>query len=106
LFQLLPQLSFKFQPKNKFAIMSMEQQAKSPPDLKKVAQFLRSGSAGIKVRVGALNGKRIDYFKGKPAHLQELKRSSYSYIGSRQICGESPVVPCIRKAEKHAENHL
>jgi len=45
----------------------MEQQAKSPPDLKKVAQFLRSGSAGIKVRVGALNGKRIDYFKGKSA---------------------------------------
>lgn len=45
--------------------MSMEQQAKAPPDVKKVAQFLRSGSAGIKVRVGALNGKRIDYFKGK-----------------------------------------
>lgn len=53
--------------------MSMEQQAKSPPDLKKVAQFLRSGSAGIKVRVGALNGKRIDYFKGKQANLKEQK---------------------------------
>ncbi|KAF9262254.1 translocation protein [Marasmius fiardii PR-910] len=47
--------------------MSMEQQAKAPPELKKVAQFLRSGSAGIKVRVGALNGKRVDYFKGKSA---------------------------------------
>ncbi|KAJ3742461.1 translocation protein [Lentinula detonsa] len=47
--------------------MSMEQQAKAPPDMKKVAQFLRSGSAGVKVRVGALNGKRIDYFKGKSA---------------------------------------
>ncbi|KAK7437892.1 Translocation protein S62 [Stygiomarasmius scandens] len=47
--------------------MSMEQQAKAPPDLRKVAQFLRSGSAGIKVRVGALNGKRVDYFKGKSA---------------------------------------
>lgn len=42
----------------------MEQQAKAPPDLKKVAQFLRSGGAGMKVRVGALNGKRVDYFKG------------------------------------------
>lgn len=42
----------------------MEQQAKAAPDVKKTAQFLRSGSAGIKVRVGALNGKRIDYFKG------------------------------------------
>ncbi|KAJ3783192.1 translocation protein [Lentinula aff. detonsa] len=47
--------------------MSMEQQAKAPLDMKKVAQFLQSGSAGVKVRVGALNGKRIDYFKGKSA---------------------------------------
>ncbi|KAF5390811.1 hypothetical protein D9757_004514 [Collybiopsis confluens] len=47
--------------------MSAEQQAKAPPDLKKVAQFLRSGGAGIKIRVGALNGKRVDYFKGKSA---------------------------------------
>jgi len=42
----------------------MEQQAKAPPDIKKIAQFLRGGSAGMKVRVGALNGKRLDYFKG------------------------------------------
>jgi len=45
----------------------MEQQAKASDDIRKVAQFLRSGSAGIKVRVGALGGKRIDYFKGKSA---------------------------------------
>ncbi|KAE9405036.1 translocation protein [Gymnopus androsaceus JB14] len=57
--------------------MSMEQQAKSPPDVKKVAQFLRSGSAGIKVRVGALNGKRIDYFKGKSA-VKALLSPSYA----------------------------
>jgi len=44
-----------------------QQQASAPPDVKKVAQFLRSGSAGIKVRVGALNGKRLDYFKAKSA---------------------------------------
>jgi translocation protein SEC62 len=42
----------------------MEQQVKAPPEIKNVAQFLRSGSAGIKIRVGALNGKRLDYFKG------------------------------------------
>jgi translocation protein SEC62 len=42
----------------------MEQQAKAPPEVKKVAQFLRGSSAGLKVRVGALNGKRMDYFKG------------------------------------------
>ena len=44
----------------------MEQQAKAPPDVKKVAQFLRGGGAGMKIRVGALNGKRLDYFKGAP----------------------------------------
>ena len=37
---------------------------KAPPDIKKVAQFLRSGGADMKVRVGAMNGKRLDYFKG------------------------------------------
>jgi translocation protein SEC62 len=42
----------------------MEQQAKAPPEIKKIAQFLRGGGAGMKIRVGALNGKRLDYFKG------------------------------------------
>ena len=46
------------------SILQMEQQLKAPPDIKKVAQFLRGGGAGMKVRVGALNGKRLDYFKG------------------------------------------
>ena len=41
-----------------------QQQQKAPADIKQVAQFLRSGSAGVKVRVGTLNGKRFDYFKG------------------------------------------
>lgn len=56
--------------------LDMEQQAKSPPEIKKVAQFLRSGGAGIKVRVGAMNGKRLDYFKGAP--------SSHS-VGEQQL---------------------
>ncbi|EAU89274.1 endoplasmic reticulum receptor [Coprinopsis cinerea okayama7 len=48
--------------------MSMlEQQLKAPPELKKVAEFLRGSGSGIKIRVGALGGKRIDYFKGKSA---------------------------------------
>jgi translocation protein SEC62 len=47
----------------------MEQQAKAPPEIRNVVSFLRSGSAGMKVRVGALNGKRIDYFKGSTIHL-------------------------------------
>jgi hypothetical protein len=44
--------------------IQMEQQLKAPPEIKKVAQFLRGGGAGMKIRVGALNGKRLDYFKG------------------------------------------
>ena len=46
----------------------MEQQLKAPPEIKKAAQFLRGGGAGMKVRVGALNGKRVDYFKGTFIH--------------------------------------
>lgn len=45
----------------------MEQQVKAPPPIKNVAQFLRGSSSGMKARVGALNGKRMDYFKGKSA---------------------------------------
>jgi hypothetical protein len=43
----------------------LEQQAKAPADLVSVVQFLRSSKSGMKIRVGALNGKRIDYFKGE-----------------------------------------
>ena len=42
----------------------MEQQSKAPQDIRNVVNFLRSSAAGMKVRVGVLNGKRIDYFKG------------------------------------------
>lgn len=44
----------------------MEQQAKAPQDIRNVVNFLRSSSAGMKIRVGVLNGKRVDYFKGAP----------------------------------------
>ena len=42
----------------------MDHQAKAPPEILKVAQFLRSTTSGLKIRVGAVNGKRLDYFKG------------------------------------------
>ncbi|KAL0578227.1 Translocation protein S62 [Marasmius crinis-equi] len=69
--------------------MSMEQQAKAPPELKKVAQFLRSGSAGIKVRVGALNGKRVDYFKGKSAVKALLSAAYQKQKGLPKITTET-----------------
>jgi translocation protein SEC62 len=41
-----------------------EQQQKASQELRNVMNFLRSGKAGLKNRVGILNGKRVDYFKG------------------------------------------
>jgi len=59
----------------------MEQQLKAPPEIKKVAQFLRGGSSGMKVRVGALNGKRLDYFKGKSA-IKALLSPAYAKLSN------------------------
>ena len=41
------------------------QQARAPPEVRNVVRFLRETQSGMKSRVGALNGKRIDYFKGE-----------------------------------------
>lgn len=41
-----------------------EAQARASPEVRNVVNFLRSSSSGMKVRVGAYNGKRTDYFKG------------------------------------------
>jgi len=57
----------------------MEHQQKAPPEIQRVAQFLRSGSSGLKVRVGALNGKRLDYFKGRSA-VKALLSPAYAKL--------------------------
>ncbi|WRT66822.1 uncharacterized protein IL334_003785 [Kwoniella shivajii] len=44
----------------------VEAQKRAEPELKNVIEFLR-GKHGPKVRRGILNGKRVDYFKGKTA---------------------------------------
>jgi len=44
-----------------------EQQQKASQDIRNVVNFLRSSKAGLKNRVGVLNGKRVDYFKGRSA---------------------------------------
>jgi translocation protein SEC62 len=41
-----------------------EQQQRAPQEIRNVMNFLRSSKAGLKNRVGVLNGKRVDYFKG------------------------------------------
>ncbi|TFK67847.1 endoplasmic reticulum receptor [Pluteus cervinus] len=67
----------------------MEQQLKAPPEIKKVAQFLRGGGAGLKIRVGAMNGKRLDYFKGKSA-VKALLSPAYGKLkGVPKVTSES-----------------
>ncbi|EKD05157.1 hypothetical protein A1Q2_00543 [Trichosporon asahii var. asahii CBS 8904] len=44
----------------------VDAQKRAAPELKAVADFLR-GKNGPKVRRGVLNGKRVDFFKGKTA---------------------------------------
>lgn len=41
-----------------------EQQQKASQEIRNVVDFLRSSKSGLKNRVGVLNGKRVDYFKG------------------------------------------
>ncbi|KZT71893.1 translocation protein [Daedalea quercina L-15889] len=57
----------------------MEQQAKAPQGLRNVVNYLRSSKAGMKIRVGILNGKRIDYFKGKGA-IKALLAPAYAKL--------------------------
>ncbi|TFY81670.1 hypothetical protein EWM64_g2348 [Hericium alpestre] len=56
-----------------------EQQAKAPQDIRNVVSFLRNSKAGLKNRTGVLNGKRIDYFKGKSA-VKALLSPSYAKL--------------------------
>ncbi|EIN08302.1 translocation protein [Punctularia strigosozonata HHB-11173 SS5] len=58
---------------------TLEQQAKAPQDVRNVVNFLRSSKAGMKIRVGVLNGKRIDYFKGKGA-IKALLSPAYAKL--------------------------
>jgi len=44
-----------------------QKQQKAPKDIRNVVDYLRSSKAGMKTRVGVLNGKRVDFFKGKAA---------------------------------------
>jgi len=56
-----------------------EQQSKAPPEMVNMISFLRGAKSGIKNRTGVLNGKRIDYFKGKAA-VKALLSPAYSSL--------------------------
>ncbi|CAG8544570.1 3509_t:CDS:2 [Racocetra fulgida] len=53
-------------------------QAEAPPELLNVVKYLRSTSH-LKIRQGILNGKRVDYFKGKSA-IKALQKESYGKL--------------------------
>lgn len=58
--------------------LSQEQQSSAPLPARNVVNFLRNKS-GIKTRVGALNGKRVDYFKGSAA-VKALLSPAYAKL--------------------------
>ncbi len=58
--------------------VSQEQQSSAPAPARNVVNFLRNKS-GIKTRVGALNGKRVDYFKGSAA-VKALLSPAYAKL--------------------------
>lgn len=78
--------------------LTMEQQIKAPPEIKKVAQFLRGGGAGIKVRVGALNGKRLDYFKGACSNEYLPSHTSTNNTGHTRPAGKSAIKALLSPA--------
>ncbi len=83
----------------------MEQQATAPPEVRNVVNFLRSSKAGIKVRVGVLNGKRIDYFKGVSPHVSCLITVVHRppHTPPRQIRCQSTAVPRLRQTQKRTK---
>jgi len=80
----------------------MDQQAKAPPDVRKIAQFLRGGNAGVKIRVGALNGKRLDYFKGKSAIKALLSPAFAKVKGVPKITSEAEAQTILQSVNAFA----
>jgi len=58
-----------------------EQQNRASPEIRSLISHLRSSKSGIKNRTGVLNGKRVDYFKGKSA-VKALLSPNYSALSS------------------------
>ncbi|TFK72139.1 translocation protein [Pluteus cervinus] len=70
----------------------MQRQMQAPLEIKKVAQFLRSGSAGLKIHAGAINGKRFPYFKGKSA-MNALLSPAYNKLeGVPKVTSEDDAI--------------
>ncbi|UZJ56123.1 hypothetical protein CBS101457_005443 [Exobasidium rhododendri] len=75
----------------------MEQQSSAPKSARSLVNFLRS-SSGPKTKVGVLNGKRHDYFKGTGA-VKALLSPAYQKASS----GKKSELPKVTTEEEAAE---
>ncbi|ORX56609.1 translocation protein [Piromyces finnis] len=73
--------------------MSSPDFSKVPKDVMEIAKYLLSSDSKMKTRSGVLNGRRVEYFKGKAA-THALMRKAYSKSKKR---------PTIDNREKAAE---
>ncbi|KAH7108136.1 translocation protein [Auriculariales sp. MPI-PUGE-AT-0066] len=76
----------------------MEQQASAPPEVRNLINYLRSSKSGMKARTGVLNGKRIDYFKGKSA-IKALQQPAYAKLkNAPKVSSEEEATTVLRNA--------
>ncbi|KAJ7320818.1 translocation protein Sec62-domain-containing protein [Mycena albidolilacea] len=54
-----------------------EQQARAPEDMRRVAIFLRRFESGMKVEIGTINRRKVDYFKAATA-IEALLSPAYA----------------------------
>jgi len=73
--------------------MSSPDFSKVPKDIMEIAKYLLSSDSKMKTRSGVLNGRRVDYFKGKAA-THALMKKAYSKSKKR---------PTIDNREKASE---
>ncbi|RKP13833.1 translocation protein sec62 [Piptocephalis cylindrospora] len=70
--------------------MSSPAAPQPPKELVSVANFLRnSGTSGLRARSGVLDGKRVDFFKGKSA-FKALTKDAYAKASSSHPSVNSP----------------
>jgi translocation protein SEC62 len=79
-----------------------ELQMKAPPEIVNVVSFLRSGKAGMKVRVGALNGKRLDYFKGSSAIKALLSPAYEKTKNVPKVASEPEAIALLQNVNGYA----
>jgi hypothetical protein len=85
-----------------------EQQQGAPQEMRNVVNFLRSSKAGLKIRVGVLNGKRVDYFKGGSplAMLPRVHLCDAAFMAARQVRREGIVVAGVCQDQEYPQNHV